>query len=153
VSPLPLELKAAALLLAVAAGVAGYAAWAHKLRAEGMAQCEAAHAKSDAAELTRREQAKQENERETQRLSAQDRARSIDLAVASVGLRNAGAAAIGRLQHPDPAASGAPASATAGVPAVVSGEVEERLRALARLADERGTAGDACVRAYESLTR
>jgi hypothetical protein len=138
-------------LLALVAGVAGYAAWTHKLRAEGAAECQAAQTKADLAERGRRDTAQQEVNRETQHLAALDRAHAVDLAVASVGLRNAGAAAILRLQHPAPAASSAPAPADSGVPALVSAEVEERLRALAGAADDARTAGLACERAYSSL--
>lgn len=39
-----------------------------------------------------------------------------------------------------------------GVLSELLGAADARLRELARIADERGAAGEACVRAYESLT-
>lgn len=151
--PLRLELALGALLLAGAAVTAGYTAWDHKVRKEERALCEAAHLKADQAEAERRAQAKQENDLETQRIANRDRANAVSLAVASVGLRNAGAQAIGRLQHPAPVAGSASAPDSSGVPALVSGEVEATLREMAAVADDSRRAGLACEAAYQSLTR
>lgn len=54
--------------------------------------------------------------------------------------------------NPGPAAPGQAADDAAGVLADVLGRCVARAELLARVADERGTAGSACQRAYEALT-
>lgn len=138
-------------LVALAAGLLfGYETWAHRLKEEGRQQCEAAHAQADQAERARRDAAQAEIANEAQRMAARDRDHAIALALAAPGLRGAVASAIS--QRPAAPASSASAASAGLVLSNVLGAAEERLRALAELADERGTAGSACVRLYESLT-
>jgi hypothetical protein len=76
--------------------------------------------------------------------------------VAGGGLRQRAATVAARCEAPrDPAAAvDRPAANDAGVVlADVLGRLEETARRLAALADERGTAGDACERAYDALGR
>lgn len=54
-------------------------------------------------------------------------------------------------RNPAPAIGGAPADDAVGMLADVFGRCVERVQRLAAIADERGAAGAACVRAYESL--
>lgn len=55
-------------------------------------------------------------------------------------------------RNPSPTLGGAPASDPVGVLADVLGRCETRVRFLAGVADERGRAGELCVRAYDALT-
>jgi hypothetical protein len=57
-----------------------------------------------------------------------------------------------RRAHPPAAGGGTPAGDAIGVLADVLEQADERLRVLARVADERGAAGLACERAYDSMT-
>ncbi len=53
---------------------------------------------------------------------------------------------------PGPAGASAPAGDPIGMLADLQRRADEAAGVLARIADERGAAGDACVRAYEALT-
>lgn len=108
------------------------------------------------AEEQRRTAAMTEIANETQRMAARDRAAAASVDAASGGLRDAVAGAItgGGLRPRDSAtAAFGPASAASSVLfSDVLGPAEERLRALAAEADTARTAGEACERAYDSLT-
>jgi len=158
---LPLEIKAAVGLLALVAGVAGYAAWAHKLRAEGAAECQAQHTASALtaseaarAEEQRRQLAAKDIDNETQRLAARDRAAADALHAAGPGLRDAAFSAISRSCPSDSAASAVSPSATEAtrVLSLVYGEAAARCAALADLADESWNRGAAAAQHYDALT-
>ena len=96
---------------------------------------------------------------------AADRVRRarLDAAAAGVvadGLREQYAAALSGLRrcagatgNPAATAGRSPAADLERVLAVVQRSIDDRAGALAAIADERGAAGAACERAYESLTR
>lgn len=94
-------------------------------------------------------------DRETATKTRQDRSDAATVVVAGGGLRQRAAAAVAaRCEAPrDPASPvDRPAANDAGVVlADVLGRLEETARRLAALADERGTAGEACERAYDAL--
>jgi len=129
----------------------GYGLWHHKVKAEGAAECQAAHDKADRAEEQRRTAALAEASNEAQRMANRARADARGADAAAVGLRGAVAA---RLHVPSAPASGASAPAGPGTDmlADVLGKAETRLRDLARIADEAHNAGLACERSYEALT-
>ena len=161
---------------AMAAGIfgAGYAAGSH-IKSLQAAQRLAAVLQVHAAEiqamttaaLDAERQARAEEQRRTARvqeiadaaqLQARQRLADARRAAATAdSLRRAAEAfATGHRTGPDdPAASAVceAAAARALVLAQLLADVEQRGRAMAELADERGAAGQACQRAYESLTQ
>lgn len=108
------------------------------------------------AEEFRRAAAHQEAIRAHQAQIARLRAAADIAATADLRLRERiatlAAQAGGGGQDPDPAGSGPAAEDPIGVLADVLGRCSARVRLLAAVADERGAAGEACVRAYEALT-
>ena len=144
------------MLALVAAAVWGYGVRERRAgRAEVRAEWADAKERQravDAAERERREDAHQEIARDAQEQTRRARADRDAAARTADGLRSAAAAALGRRCDPAPAAPGTPASDPAAVLADVLGGLEGAARELAAIADERGTAGAACVRSYESLT-
>jgi len=146
---IPLRLLLPALAIA-AAGLGGIRAGAWYVQSQWDKES-AAELAAQIDEEARRREAMQE----VTRYAAQSRARIL----ADSG---AAAAAADRLRHQVRAllaqrAVAAPGSETTGdscgVLTELLGAAETRLRELARIADERGAAGAACVRAYESLTK
>lgn len=118
-------------------------------------------AKTAAAERAQRqlEQARineiQSIERDTHDRIAQIRADADRAAALSLRQPAQQLAQRARAACPNPAAasSGPPAGDPIGVLADVLSRADERAGELARIADERGTAGAACERAYDALTQ
>lgn len=106
------------------------------------------------AEEQRRVAAQAEINDETQRLANRARSDAIRVDDSAPGLRNAFASACFRAGPGYPAAVAAVASAASepDLRSDVFGEVEARLRALAKEADARGTRGASCEAKYDSLT-
>jgi hypothetical protein len=154
---LPLTLLAAAVAIGL---VLRHALATHDARL--LAACDARYAAlalqaqiQARAEEQRRVLAQAEVAREARDQAERLRRDRAGLDAAAARLRSAAASAAG--EHPgasDPAApDGRPAAADPNrVLALVLSEAEERLRALAAIADERGNAGATCERAYEALT-
>ena len=151
--PLALELKIGAALIAVAALIAGYESWSHKLKAEGVAQCEAAHAEADRKEGERRAAAVKEIGDESYRMANRRVADAAGLAAADGRLHDRAAAALGSIVDTAPAAGRQAASEAAGVCSQLLERAGERLRILAATADASYDAGTACQRSYDALTR
>lgn len=145
-----LELKLLAALLLVASLFGGGFWLSHRLEEGEKAAASLKVSEAARAEEQRRTQAHAEILNEAQRLAVRARADAADVRAAAPGLRSAVATACGI--HPAPAGASAPTGDTPVVLSNVLREAEERLRALAELADERGIAGQACVGAYDSLT-
>lgn len=129
-------------------------AWAaEKAEAAEASAVEQAHAR---AEEQRRAKAHQELVDEYEKRLQIVRADAAIADAAAGRLRERVAALISAARftarNPGPAFGGAPADDAAGVLADVFGRCVERVQRLAAIADERGAAGAACVRAYESLT-
>ncbi|HOV58696.1 MAG TPA: DUF2514 family protein [Rhodanobacteraceae bacterium] len=151
----------------IVSGVVYYAKGRAAGRAEVQARWDAAErrradvalqAQAEQRQLEQRQAAEQrEALNEAERLSARARAGAAaaadsgrlfvaaarTAAVAGSGLRAPGAAA---------PASCSPAGAAAVLPADVLGALEQRLRDLAREADERGAAGGLCQASYDAVT-
>lgn len=106
----------------------------------------------DAAERTRRDAAQLEISRNA--LAEISRARADAAAAGAAGgrLRDAYAAALKRCANSPAAAGSAPAASADDVLAYVQRRIDEAAGELAAVADDRGTAGRACERAYETLT-
>lgn len=118
----------------------------------------ALRAQAEQRELEQRQAAQQrEALNEAERLAA--RARAGAAAAADSGrlflaAARTGAGAGGGLRAPGAAApaSCSPAADAAVLPAYVLGAIEQRLRDLAREADERGAAGGLCAASYDAVT-
>jgi hypothetical protein len=149
-----------AALGALLAAVYGYGwrqerAGAERGRAEVLAQWSDAKARQravDAAERDRREASLQEIARHAQDQTRRARADAAGAARAADSLRGAFAAAVERRCDPAAAAGGAPTASAADLPADVLGGLADAARALASAADERGAAGAACARSFDTLT-
>ena len=160
-----------AVAAALAAAVAGVAVQSVRLGAalrdaaglratmaqEGRQAAERALAQAQAFrfEERRRSSAAQEVERVAQNQAARVRAHVVGARAAGDGLRVAAAAFAsggGAASHPGTAASSSPAGDRSQVLADMLGRAVAEAVELARIADERGTAGAACERAYRSLT-
>ena len=102
---------------------------------------------------TRRLSALQETTDEAIAQAARDRAAAA-AAAADRRVRERATALVARAAAADPAAADgcAPAANAARVLADLLRRADERAGLLARIADERGTAGRACERLYDSLT-
>lgn len=109
--------------------------------------CNDAHSAAAAAELKTHTEAVTEIAHEAQRMQARLAADHAGAAVAAERLRGA-VAGSGLVIR----AAAAGASAPAGDVERMSAELLERAVSLARIADERGAAGAACQRAYDTLT-
>jgi hypothetical protein len=133
----------------VTAGALALAGWqalsAYSARTELAEQHAAA-----AQETVRRIESMQEVTRYANQSRARDAAHAAGLADAADRLRQRLADHVRRAQA---ATGSAPAADACVVHAELLRRADERLRQLAAIADERGTAGEACVRAYESLTK
>jgi hypothetical protein len=149
-----------AAVAALLAGVWGYGwrqerAGAARGRAEVRADWDGAKARQravDAAERDRREASLQEIARHAQDQTRRARADAAGAARAADSLRGAFAAAVERRCDPAATAGGAPAASAGALPADVLGGLADAARELASAADERGTAGAACVRSFDTLT-
>jgi hypothetical protein len=139
------------LILATAA--AGWGHWsAHTARTE-LAELQVAveRARADTeAETVRRMESLQEVTRYANQSRARDQAHAVALDAAAVQLRRRVAALLA--SRATAAGAGAPAADAAVVCADLLQRADARLRELAHLADERGTAGQSCERAYDALT-
>ena len=140
---------AAGLLAAILLGVAGFA---HYERRQGAQECRRDTQVAMAEEFRRHTDAVAEVANEAQRMAARAVADRVRLAGASDRLRGALAGSGITIRTPAAAAS-APATDPAGMCADMLGAAGERLRILAATADERGTAGTACERAYDEVSR
>lgn len=155
-----MEIRLIAYLLAFA-GVLGGCAWivhAHDNRVRAAQEAAYAAAALDAttkarAEEQRRTAAQKDINDETQRLASRARSDAVRVDAAAPGLRNAVAVACFRAGPGYPATVAGVASAASEPDLLtdVLGAAEDRLRGLAREADERGTAGTSCERKYDSL--
>jgi len=151
------ELKLAAILGALAAGLLGLHLWIKSIEARGAAkvtaavQAQAASA-AEAARIEgdRRDAAQREIDSETQRMATRARA---SLAAAP-SLRDPAIIAFNRACPANPSASGVEQTTAepARVLADVFGELERRAKLYAETADGRGFAGSGCVKSYETLT-
>ncbi len=157
--PLPLELKAAGVLLAVA-GVAGAIAWAaHQERQIGAAQCRAdvtaatlkvtqiAQVESD-----RRAQAQAEVSNEAAHLAALARADAGRVAGVDRRLLDSASRPSCSAANPPATAGSSPAGESRWVPAELFEKSLGESRDLAARADAAFIAGQACQRAYDALT-
>jgi hypothetical protein len=164
---------AAALLLGAAAIYAGHLVDVHRHevkarqagRDEIQARWDAAEklraivaAKAEAAarfEEQRRQAAQKEVTDEALRIASRDRVAAAALAAAAPGLRGAVTSAItgGGFRPSDSALAlgGQAAGTTRVLLADVLGPAEQRLRDLAKAADDARGAGEACERAYDAL--
>lgn len=150
--PLSLELKAAALLIALAALFAGYRHFVKAEQAKGAAVCEANHVESDRIEEQRRVAAQAEIANESQRMANRRMADAVGLASAGNGLRDRVAAAIGPgISASSPADCKAATEANRVLADLLS-KADGRLRLLAATADESHDAGSACEASYDALT-
>lgn len=155
---LVVKLIAGGAAVAIVLGLVGW--WSHELEQQGEAKANAAHAagviqaqEQARAEEQRRVTAQKEISDETQRMAVRARSDGRGVDAAAGGLRGAVAARLGPGAGDSPAGPGI--SATGRKPdllADVLGEAEDRLRALALEADERGVAGLGCERKYDALT-
>ncbi|RTL40575.1 MAG: DUF2514 family protein [Burkholderiales bacterium] len=153
--PFSLEAKAAAALLAVA-GVLGAVAWAaHHERQIGAAQCRAEVATASAAaasaalvESQRRVTAAQEVAHAADQAASAARSDADRAAAAARRLRDQLAARGGTGADDFAASAAGPADPTANV----LGQCVERYRSVAAAADAAVIAGQACERAYRSLS-
>jgi hypothetical protein len=102
-------------------------------------------------ETTRRINAQVEVIHEAQTAKAKAQASAASAAAASVRLRQR-ADSIAASCSPGPAAAGPAASSPGYLLADMLGRLDSAGRELAAIADERGIAGQACERAYKSLT-
>ena len=158
---LSLEMKAIAILTLLAALLFGARAVisAHDRRAvadvqaQYAAQALKATMASD-AESARREAARADVINESRLMADRARRDSGLVAPALDRLRGRASVALGSglATHPRPASGGASAPDAAYVPAELFERLGETAGRLAALADERGIAGNACERAYLSLT-
>jgi len=133
----------------VTAGALALAGW--QALSAYSARTELAELRAEAAQETvRRIESMQEVTRYANQSRARYMADAAGLATAADRLRQ-------RLADHVRRAQAAPGSPPASDACVVHTELlrraDERVRQLATIADERGTAGEACVRAYESLTK
>ncbi|NTZ83878.1 DUF2514 family protein [Burkholderia metallica] len=71
---------------------------------------------------------------------------------AAGGLRDQVAVLVERARHPAVTAGSTPAGDPIGVLADVLGSIDDRAGELAKIADERGIAGQQCERDYDALT-
>jgi hypothetical protein len=106
-------------------------------------------------ETTRRQRAVEEVSRDASEKLAAARRDAAGAARAAAGLRDHVAELAARAAAVDSctADSRAAAAAAAGVLAELQRRADERAGILARYADEARTAGEACERAYDTLTR
>jgi hypothetical protein len=134
----------------VTAGALSLAGW--QALAAYSARTELAELHAAAAEETAR---RIESMQEVTRYANQSRARILAdsgaAAAAADRLRQQVRALLAR--SPVVATGGETAGSSCGVLTELLGAADTRLRELARIADERGAAGEACVRAYESLAK
>lgn len=131
-------------------------------REKGYALCQSQHAaataearaKSD-AESFRRLADQRVIEHEAQARIDSNRAAAARVDLAASGVRDAIAAYRGgaAASNPVPEFPGASAASGTDMLALVLGEATEHLRALARIADERGAAGTTCEAQFDSLTK
>lgn len=145
-----------AVLAAIAAGLwvihhRGYVKGADAVRAE-WADAKERQRIVDAAERTRRDAAQLEIIRNAIAETSRARADAAAAGAAGSRLRDAYAAALKRCTNPPAAAGSAPAASADDVLAYVQRRIDEAAGELAKVADDRGTAGRACERAYETLT-
>ncbi|MEX3555596.1 MAG: DUF2514 family protein [Burkholderia gladioli] len=99
-------------------------------------------------EEQRRIAAQQEIAEHASKERDQARADAVAAASAADGLRKQVAVLVERARHPAAVAG----SATAGDPIGVLGSIDDRAGELAKIADERGIAGQQCERDYDALT-
>lgn len=159
---LPIPARTAATLIAMAVVLSAVHLVLKAERQKGIAICQAEHDKAlrlandraRAEEFSRR--ARQvEVDRETHELAQRGRRDALAADAAGERLRRAVAATCrsGAVPgNPAPGAAGQAASDAERVRSDVLREVGNRLRALARIADERGAAGLGAQRKYEALT-
>lgn len=153
---MPRLITTVALLAAIGAGLwgihhHGYVKGSDAVRAE-WADAKERQRIVDAAERTRRDAAQLEISRDA--LAELSRARVADVAAAAAGnrLRDAFAATLKRCGATAAAPGGTAASSPADLLAYVQRRIDAVAVELAATADDRGTAGRACERAYETLT-
>ena len=150
------DLRLIGLFAIVAALVFG-AKWQ---RSEGRAECVREHAaaavKAEEGQRARERvfaANQQENASELQRQAARARVAVRNLDDAGRGLRDAYSASDRAAREATPAAAASSAADTiAGVQSLVRREVDERLRALAAIADDYYARGQACEREYDSVS-
>lgn len=98
------------------------------------------------------EAARRNTDAETQRLAARSRAAADRLDKRAPGLLDAALASCRAMSaNPGPVGVGASAADGAGVFTLVSGEIGTRLRALGKIAQDRGERGAGCVREHDQV--
>lgn len=107
------------------------------------------------AEEQRRVAAQKDINDETQRLATRARADARAVTASAPSLRNAFASACFRAapEHSTTVPGVATAASGVDLQSDVFGQIEQRLRDLARIADERGIAGESCVKSYDALNQ
>lgn len=121
-----------------------------------MAAVAASASASAAAETNRRQGAILEIVNDTQTQAARVASDAVSAAAARDALRVQLAAVVRASRVPGDSAAapgGSAASDPIGVLSDVLGRADDRATDLARLADERGTAGAACERSFDALTK
>lgn len=133
---------------------AGAAARQVLAQQQAVAEAHAQQLQADATETARRLAAQQEVTTHAQETATQARADAAAARAAADRLRQRIAARQADARPADPAAAGggAPAPDAYQLLADVLSSVVDEAVGLAALADERGVAGHACERAYDSLT-
>ncbi|WP_175992597.1 DUF2514 family protein [Burkholderia vietnamiensis] len=120
-------------------------------------RADAARAQTEAVEAARTEEqrrtaAQQEIAENASKERDQASADAAAAASAADGLRKQVAVLVERARHPAATAGSAPAGDPIGVLADVLGSIDDRAGELAKIADERGIAGQQCERDYDALT-
>jgi hypothetical protein len=146
-----LYLRIAAAVALVAVLLFGWHELTHHYDKQGYdrayEEVRAANAKESLRRMERQEDANRETTKTLAALAA-DR----DRASTAAGKLRDRLASIERSAHPTPLAAGEAASDPIGVLADVLGRADDRAGKLAEYADAARTAGQACERAYDSLT-
>lgn len=152
-----------AVVAAIGAAAVGWQAWEVKVahnavvtetQARQRAEADTKAAQAALVETTRRLEAQEQVVNDAKTRAARDRASAAAADAAAGRLRDQVARLAVRAAggNPSPADGGPSAADAARMLAELQRSVEERGRRMAEIADERGRAGDACVRLFESLT-
>ncbi|PRG76123.1 hypothetical protein C6T58_24680 [Burkholderia multivorans] len=139
--------------LAITAGGCYFKGHADGVRVTTAAAQKAQLAAVDAARTEEQRRTAAQQEVADNAAQERDRARADAAAAASAadGLRQQVAVLVERARHPASAAGSAPAGDPIGVLADVLGSIDDRAGELAKIADERGIAGQQCERDYDAL--
>ncbi len=146
---LSLEVKAIAILALLLGLIVGVKTFFAQHDRKVVAEVKVQYDKAAAAELKRATEAQAEISNESQRMVARARADRDLVPAALSGLQHR--AALGSGIRPPVAASGTAAPDAAGMYAELLGRVGKLAELYAGIADERGIAGQACVRSYNAL--